>query len=181
MEKSLLLLKVDTMQRLKNRRFDFSKIPMIAFWVNQYEYHARKTEFHKIEEELDKMLRSWSRRPKALWALTKVFLEYILIRVIFGYAEKPKRIAGIAGSLIVGSAVLYWRLGAVGESGNPDVACGFWNSLYFSVVTFTTLGFGDLTPAAGFWSRSLAGSEAVMGAFLMAAFIVTLARRWGRA
>ena len=52
-------------------------------------------------------------------------------------------------------------------------------ALYFSVVTFTTLGFGDLRPIC--WEGKLiAGSEALAGAFLMAAFLVTLARRWGR-
>ena len=45
-------------------------------------------------------------------------------------------------------------LGAVSEA-------GFNSSLYFSIVTFTTLGYGDVLPKPPF--RLLAASEAVLG------------------
>jgi hypothetical protein len=54
-------------------------------------------------------------------------------------------------------------------------------ALYFSAVTFTATGYGDLVPAANTASRFLAASEGLIGVFLMATFIVCLARRYGRA
>jgi hypothetical protein len=50
--------------------------------------------------------------------------------------------------------------------------------LYFSVVTFTTLGYGDFQPAVGL-SRFFASLEAIIGAFTMALFAYTLARKTG--
>ena len=54
----------------------------------------------------------------------------------------------------------------------------FLNCLYFSVVTFTTLGYGDFQPLEG-WSRFWVSSEALIGAFTMALFVYTFARRTG--
>jgi voltage-gated potassium channel Kch len=48
----------------------------------------------------------------------------------------------------------------------------------FSVVTFTTLGYGDLQPTPNM--RWLSGIEAFLGAALMAMFIVALARKFTR-
>ena len=57
------------------------------------------------------------------------------------------------------------------------------DNYYFSVVTFTTLGFGDLYPNStkGFleipWFRVLAALEAFIGAFMMALFVVVASKR----
>jgi len=54
----------------------------------------------------------------------------------------------------------------------------FWDCLYFSVTTFTTLGYGDFRPLEGL-SRIFSGTEAFIGAFIMALFVYTFARRTG--
>ena len=54
----------------------------------------------------------------------------------------------------------------------------FLNCLYFSVVTFTTLGYGDFQPAVGL-SRFVVSLEAIIGAITMALFVYTFARRTG--
>jgi hypothetical protein len=53
-----------------------------------------------------------------------------------------------------------------------------WDAIYFSIVTFTTLGYGDFRPAPSL--RLLAGAEAAIGAALMAVFIVCLTRKYMR-
>ena len=55
---------------------------------------------------------------------------------------------------------------------------GFLNCLYFSVVTFTTLGYGDFQPVVGL-SRFFVSIEAIIGAFTMALFAYTLGRKTG--
>ena len=54
----------------------------------------------------------------------------------------------------------------------------FLNCLYFSVITFTTLGYGDFQPAVGL-SRFFVSLEAIIGAFTMALFAYTLGRKSG--
>lgn len=50
---------------------------------------------------------------------------------------------------------------------------------YFSVVTFTTLGYGDLRPIHPI-SHLISSIEAFVGMFMMALFVLTFGRRWRR-
>jgi hypothetical protein len=108
-----------------------------------------------------------------------LLLEFIFGRLIFGYGERPGRIALISCLLVGLFAWAYDASEAIVHS-SGEVLSGYWDSLYFSAVTFTTLGFGDYAPMYGNPIARLAAFEAFAGAFLIAAFIVTLARRWGR-
>lgn len=53
--------------------------------------------------------------------------------------------------------------GAVNEFGKPIVINDIVDCLYFSMVTWTTLGYGDLQPISS--TRFVAASEALMGYF----------------
>ena len=124
------------------------------------------------------------------------------LNAIYGYGEKPWNVIFSAGILIFIFALLFNLIGI----GNPEiieikgtaihqnsgdivnlvskgllknnVIRNFPDSLYFSLITFTTLGYGDFRPLEG-WGRILAGSEAFIGAFMMALFVYTFARRTG--
>jgi hypothetical protein len=52
-------------------------------------------------------------------------------------------------------------------------------SIYFSVITFTTIGYGDLYPT-GVGSKFLVGFESLSGAILIALFVFVLGRRVAR-
>lgn len=113
-------------------------------------------------------------------------------RWLTGYGINPWRILGVSLFVIVICAVLYPMTGGVQEVGveraitytlnEPAEAPRWWiarvlfKSLYFSVTTFATLGYGDFQPA-GSWARALAGVEALLGGLLMALLVVVLARR----
>jgi len=45
-------------------------------------------------------------------------------------------------------------------------------------VTFTTLGYGDIRPLPAPGARMVASGEAFIGAFMIALFVWTLARRY---
>ena len=60
----------------------------------------------------------------------------------------------------------------------PEVFQSIPHSLWWSVVTLTTLGYGDLHPTEAV--RFVAGLEAYHGAGLMALYIVALARKFTR-
>ena len=71
-------------------------------------------------------------------------------------------------------ALLYQTLG---EQISATPALGpFWDYLYFSMVTFTTLGYGDILPKTT-TLRMICGSEAFLGAFMMGLVVAGFANR----
>lgn len=95
----------------------------------------------------------------------------------------------VDGNSIVGSVAVYLLLGLiwatlyllvlefVPDSFNGlehiDWAKNFGNALYFSYVTVTSLGFGDISPTSPL-SRTLVYLEAVTGTFYMAIVVASL-------
>lgn len=101
-----------------------------------------------------------------------------------GYGEEPLRIIGftLLTIFIYASVYLFSGLSYGGElvQINFSESMGqnlyyFMDALYFSVVTFTTLGYGDITPQG--FSRFLAATEALMGSFTLALFVVVFVKK----
>ena len=73
------------------------------------------------------------------------------------------------------------RIGAVAytllelQSSTGRVHGDFLDALYFSVVTFTSLGYGDIRPVGG--ARLLAGIESLLGVFAISLFVFVFCRR----
>jgi Ion channel len=62
------------------------------------------------------------------------------------------------------------------EEGFPaSVAGTFYRMLYFSAITITTVGYGDIVPLTGF-ARTLAAIEATIGIVLLGLFVSRLVR-----
>ncbi|MGB3086762.1 MAG: potassium channel family protein [Phycisphaerae bacterium] len=120
---------------------------------------------------------------KAFWTRTPMWLARLLFgRIVFGYGERPYYPLFIALAVILCWTGLYYSLDAIDPSPTDEAAVAepatLGESLYFSVVTFTTLGYGDFQPKPNY--RLLAGAEAALGAGLMATFIVCLTRKYMR-
>lgn len=78
------------------------------------------------------------------------------------------RLLFIFGAAILLYAFLYgllttWLAGNGVEAKDPKLR--WWDFIYFSVVTVSTLGYGDLTPVG--LSRALAASETLFGLFFV--------------
>ncbi|RVU40116.1 pentapeptide repeat-containing protein [Rheinheimera riviphila] len=110
-----------------------------------------------------------------------------LIDVFCGYGEEPVRVVLFSLLLIFLCAICYFFLGVVsgGELLQFNPADSFWQQLklfgtclYYSVVTFTTLGYGDITPIG--WSRLFAAFEAFTGSFTIALFVVVFVKKMTR-
>jgi len=102
------------------------------------------------------------------------YLFSLFSSIIFGYGEKPLRVLSVSSFVIFVYSVLYCFLG-VPINNMGEILLDFKSALYFSIVTFTTLGYGDLSPVKEY--RLLAGSEALLGVILIGLFLFTLARR----
>lgn len=78
------------------------------------------------------------------------------------------------GLLLAVFASVYQKLGITDNTGpRPAVSHAYLDSLYYSVVTFTTLGYGDFYPRGV--GRVLAGIEALTGYVILGLLASTLA------
>ena len=107
-----------------------------------------------------------------------------LLDVFSGYGEQPFKVVLLSVNAILIYAVLYALLGVRFEGTIISMSLNegfmfnlnrFLECLYFSVVTFTTLGYGDVTPVG--ITRMVAASEAFMGAFILAIFVVMVVKK----
>lgn len=89
-------------------------------------------------------------------------------------------LAAIFGYLLIASgfALVYGAIDAT-QTGAFDLGTGpdtFSTFMYFSLVTMTTLGYGDILPVSDF-VRLLAGFQAVFGTLYFAVFVGALVGR----
>ena len=106
------------------------------------------------------------------------YIPSLIMSALCGYGEKPARIIAAALAAIFFYAATYGLLNAVESSGVRSYTMRVSDYIYYSTVTFTTVGYGDFVPKSNAFFRLLAASEAFMGAFLMGLFVFTLARKY---
>lgn len=104
-----------------------------------------------------------------------------------GYGEKPENVIRFSLGMIFFCAICFFLLGVSfqgeliafnAEQSWQQNLSALLNSFYFSVVTFTTLGYGDITPVGV--SRFIAAIEAFTGSFTLALFVVVFVKRMTR-
>lgn len=103
-----------------------------------------------------------------LWRLW----DWGVMKWCLGYGIYTKRIFFTALGVILGFAILYHFAGGEGFIKKFDAE---FNPLYFSAITFTTIGYGDYAPLG--WLRLFAGLEGLLGLILIAVFTVSFARK----
>lgn len=110
-----------------------------------------------------------------------------LVDLFCGYGERPDRVIFSSMVLILGCAVAFFLTGVNGPSGEIAFSstASYAENLralatccYYSVVTFTTLGYGDIVPVG--WTRLIAAFEAFTGAFTVALFVVVFVKKMAR-
>lgn len=109
---------------------------------------------------------------------TFVFLLGSRVRALLGGSERWQVELLLAlmnvALLLIAFGTLYQRIG-ITDTTKPDnpVTTDFWECLYFSLVTFTTLGYGDLQPHG--LARVLAVIEAFGGYLVLGVLASTTA------
>lgn len=118
-------------------------------------------------------------------------IKYELSRWVMLYGTSPYRVLAVSAAFILLCGLLYPLIGGVQQvSGErtitytferPQTAPLWWigevlfRSIYFSVITFSTLGYGNLHPV-GAWTQLLSGIEAILGSLFAALLVFVLAR-----
>ena len=96
--------------------------------------------------------------------------------LLSGYATKPGRVLVWGAFLALGFSGLYVWVGTPGV--HSSLRATYLESIYLSLTTFATLGFGDVTyDAARPWLRILTTVEALVGAIWISLFVVVLAKK----
>jgi len=124
------------------------------------------------------------RRQMNPWSVDRFFSW--LMEIATGYGEKPYRIIGFSCGIILAYSIIFGLLGIRHSSGlflrfSPGLSLWgncevFFNAMYYSVVTFTTLGYGDFTPLG--IGKVAAMTEAFSGAFLISLFVITVYKHY---
>lgn len=120
-----------------------------------------------------------SKEEKGLKGLIKrlaLWLALSFSYLVWGHGERPVR-TFFSGIVIIFLSAIVYTQGELYYRALPYQP-NFWEALYFSVVTFTTVGFGDFT-ALG-WARPIVMVEALCGLFIVPLFMIGLSRKYLR-
>jgi len=153
----------------------------------KYSYCYRRSKDARLARLWKTFTQTQGENPKAVGIQTvawkdrgPAFLGWIfgsLNRLIWGYGELPFRTFGIACAVIIGSALCYHFSGTILTGGFVQKA-DLFESFYLSIVTYTTVGYGDYLPMG--WTRAVAAFEALSGILLTPLFVIALTRRYLR-
>ncbi len=157
--------------REKEKRFDVARTVYLDF-KNYFKKEGRYEESgmffireREMIRELLKIRRDW----------TKWFVQTLAFR-IGTYGERPFDVLKMGFFVIILFAAIFFVTDSIqGAEPNLSAESFFKDYVYFSAVTFTTLGYGDLKPEG--WIRLCAAFEAILGAFFMAYFVITWSRK----
>ncbi|MGD2110602.1 MAG: pentapeptide repeat-containing protein [Phycisphaerae bacterium] len=133
------------------------------------------------------------RRRASDWRWPKRFADWFFLKWCWGYGIYTHRTIISILLVILGFGLIYYA------SAGPETIRNYYmtpigldaeatpvtteretnfNPWYFSIITFTTIGYGDYAPLG--WLRWVAGLEGLTGLFLMAVFTVSFARKFIR-
>jgi len=119
-----------------------------------------------MERMMLKKIRSWH------------YIPSLFMNISCGYGEKPYRIVTSSLVTIFGFAAIFWSFRGIQNALYPACALTWSDYLYYSAITFTTVGYGDIIPKASSFFRLMAAAESFLGVFLTGLFIFTLARKY---
>lgn len=105
-------------------------------------------------------------------------LELRIYWLTAGFGYRPARVIGSAMIIVLAYGLLYWSTNGVVVSHTPE-HIDLWHAIYFSGITFATVGYGDLVPARHVQFFAL--SESFLGVFTLGLFVAVLANRLNRA
>lgn len=111
------------------------------------------------------------------WERTLLSMGLILVAFFMVYCMFPNLL--IYKDTIINSESLFVTAFKMVETSTFDInflVSKFGNAFYFTIITFTTVGYGDIMPLH--WMKLVVSLESFLGVFFTASFVVTLSRRF---
>ena len=142
----------------------------------------------RLEEALRMHYRRCEVRRKLLrergWinCLRSWIYDLFILKLLTGYGVKISRPLVASAIIISIFAFLFWLTNGIVKNVNGTVAPDFFDYVYHSVITFTSLGYSNIQPnlAVGHIPQVLAALESMLGALMMALLIFTITYRVSR-
>lgn len=151
-----------------------------------YERTKLKSKYHwsrmrkRNKDNNEKTNRQKKSRWKILWENTSDIFNSVMSRIFHlycGYGERPMRAALISLGFIFLFSVIFCCFGLIDYNSSPeDKLLGWPQAFYFSIVTFTTLGYGDILPQNGI-GQALVVFEVLLGYFMLGALVAIIIRK----
>ena len=143
--------------------------------AGKYYYKERKSEMLSLLFPKQRNWEVWNRlnslgKVRCCIASYIKFVVSLLDYLVWGFGEKPARCALISVALVLVSASLYYF---IPESATYDSVV---KSIYFSIVTFVTLGYGDISQNEP-WLQLYSATQAFSGMVLMGLFLAGFASK----
>jgi uncharacterized protein YjbI with pentapeptide repeats len=139
----------------------------IRFLLKNHGYFLEADEYQYLEMVCQRHLLHQNR--------LRHFFEWLFKDLVFGYGLKWKR--PLITVLVI---ILLWGIGFASHFHlhlRHDLLTSFGYGMYYSTISFTTLGFGNTTDLEGFLPKALLCSEALLGTILMPLFLLAYARK----
>ncbi|KAA0011569.1 MAG: hypothetical protein FE041_04340 [Thermoplasmata archaeon] len=111
-------------------------------------------------------------RIKYIYECIRSFVEFLIADLTCKYGTSWRR------AILLWTGVVLAMFPFLYFISNGVKVGSFLNYFYFSIVTATTLGYGDFHPVG--WGKALASMEAIFGTFMWAVFIAVFARKYMR-
>ncbi len=163
---------------IKGTKFDWCSMDRAFVDNTEYDYQTSflGVDLNQINFNLAALLREAAISQQIIQDLEqnhKVFAT--VLRVTSSYGRSFTRFASWCVGLVLLFALAYWQL--PGLVGAPLLTANdFWNSLYFSTMTFATLGFAEVQPVH-LIGRLLVIAEVVCGYFMLGLLVAILGRK----
>jgi len=151
----------------------------------QYEDEdASYLEFRRCESKANLKAALSENRMNLFWAFPQYYFQKYVFDYIGRYATAPTRVLANALVAVFLYAIIFYvsseyfpNFGTI-ASALPDHlnhSHDFWNSMYYSAITFCTVGYGDYF--ADGYLKFFAACEGFTGIFLMSYFTVAFVRK----
>jgi len=178
---------------LEKYLYEGSREKLKKLYEASYEVYNNLYYFYIQNGRLEEALRMHYRRCEVRRKLLKEqgwinrlrswIYDFFILKLLTGYGVKISRPL-IASAIIISIfAILFWLTNGIVKNVNGKmVAPDFFDYIYHSVITFTSLGYSNIQPnlAVGHIPQVLAAVESVLGALMMALLIFTITYRVSR-
>ena len=162
---------------LKTNFIDYSQSDYLI--INPSINYSDRVEYITLYEQLSNV-KKFSKKVKIKFKIEFLKILNRFDRFFWGYRQSILKLVRSSFILILlYSVLMQYNIIKINDQVYTETSKNFISKIYFSIVTFTSLGFGDIIPNNDNLSRLLIASEAVMGLICISLIIYLIGKKSG--